>query len=106
MQSAAANYDAEEKVGPGLDIVDRFFPRSAPNSGNILAPLRDGLPDLKLILLSVHDEPVATQPMLELGAAAFVLKRSATIDLRPAIEQLLAGATVVSPAVSLPGAGR
>ncbi len=95
-----------EKVRPGLAIVDISFPRIDPNSGNIVAMLRERFPDLKLILLSVHDEPVAAQRMLEMGAAAFVLKRSATTDLLPAIEKVLGGATFVSPAVRLPGADR
>ena len=95
-----------EKVGPGLAIVDISFPRMDPNSGNIVALLRERFPELKLVLLSVHDEPVVAQRMLELGAVAFVLKRSATTDLLPAIEKVLGGATFVSPAVRLPGADR
>ena len=95
-----------EKVRPGLAIVDISFPRMDPNSGNIVALLRERFPELKLILLSVHDEPAVAQRMLEMGAAAFVLKRSATTDLLPAIEKVLGGATFVSPAVGLSGAGR
>ena len=95
-----------EKVRPGLAIVDISFPRIDPNSGNIVAMLRERFPELKLILLSVHDEPAAAQRMLEMGAAAFVLKRSATTDLLPAIEKVLGGATFVSPAVRLAGADK
>jgi DNA-binding NarL/FixJ family response regulator len=95
---------ALEKVRPGLAIVDISFPRMDPNSGNIVALLRERFPELKLILLSVHDEPAAAQRMLELGAVAFLLKRSATTDLLPAIEKVLGGATFVSPAVRLSGA--
>ena len=95
-----------EKVRPGLAIVDISFPRIDPNSGNIVAMLRERFPELKLILLSVHDEPAAAQRMLAMGAAAFVLKRSATADLLPAIEKVLGGAAFVSPAVGLPGADR
>ena len=95
-----------EELRPGLAIVDISFPRIDPNSGNVVAMLRKRFPDLKLILLSVHDEPVAAQRMLEMGAAAFVLKRSATTDLLPAIDTVLGGATFVSPAVRLPGADR
>lgn len=97
---------ALEKVRPGLAIVDISFPRMDLNNGSIVALLRERFPELKLVLLSVHDEPAAAQRMLELGAAAFVLKRSATTDLLPAIEKVLGGATFVSPAVRLPGAGR
>jgi DNA-binding NarL/FixJ family response regulator len=39
-----------------------------------------------------------------LGAAAYVLKGSATTDLLPAIEKVLGGGRFVSPAVRLAGA--
>jgi DNA-binding NarL/FixJ family response regulator len=90
---------ALQKVGPEIAVVDLSFPRIDANSGNIVAVLRERFPDLKLVLLSLHDEPVAAQRMLELGAAAFVLKGSATTDLLPAIEKVLGGGTFVSPAV-------
>lgn len=94
---------ALEKVRPGLAVVDMSFPRIDPHSGNIAGLLRERFPELKLVLLSVHDEPLVAQRMLELGAAAYVLKRSATTDLLPAIEKVLGGGRFVSPAVRLAG---
>jgi DNA-binding NarL/FixJ family response regulator len=93
-----------EKVRPGLAVVDISFPRIDPNSGNVVGLLRERFPELILVLLSVHDEPSVAQRMLELGAAAYVLKRSATTDLLPAIEKVLGGGRFVSPAVRLAGA--
>ena len=97
---------AVEKVRPELAIVDISFPRNDPNSGNIAVMLRERFPDLKLIMLSVHDEPVAAERMFQMHAAGFVLKRSATTDLLPAIEKVLAGGTFVSPAVKPRAANR
>ena len=54
-----------ERVRPGLAIVDVSFPRIDPNSGNIVGLLRERFPELKLIMLSVHDEPAVAQRMLE-----------------------------------------
>ena len=90
---------AVEKVRPEIALVDVSFPRIEPNRGNIVGMLRERFPDLKLILLSVHDEPVVAQRMFEKGAAGFVLKGSATTDLLPAIEKVLGGGRFVSPAV-------
>jgi DNA-binding NarL/FixJ family response regulator len=97
---------ALQKVGPEIAVVDLSFPRIDANSGNIVAVLRERFPDLKLVLLSLHDEPVAAQRMLGLGAGAFVLKGSATTDLLPAIEKVLGGGTFVSPAIKLRAADR
>jgi DNA-binding NarL/FixJ family response regulator len=88
-----------EKLRPGLAVVDMSFPRIDPNSGNIVGLLRERFPELLLVLLSVHDEPLVAQRMLELGAAAYVLKRSAATDFLPAIDKVLGGGRFVSPAV-------
>jgi len=95
----ASLLQAVEKVEPELAIVDLSFPRENMNSGNIAAMLRRSFPNLKLIMLSVHDEPVVVERMLEMDAAGYVLKGSATTDLLPAIEEVLAGGTFVSPAI-------
>ncbi|MGH7380775.1 MAG: hypothetical protein ACREKR_00900 [Candidatus Methylomirabilales bacterium] len=54
-------------------------------------------PQLKVIILSVHDEPAAVKAVLEAGALGFVLKRSAATDLIPAVREALQGRTYVSP---------
>ncbi|MEI8374105.1 MAG: response regulator transcription factor [Planctomycetota bacterium] len=95
----ASLLQAVEKVKPELAIVDLSFPRKSMNSGNIAAMLRERFPNLKLIMLSVHDEPVVVERMLEMNAAGYVLKGSATTDLFPAIEEVLAGGTFVSPSI-------
>ena len=52
---------------------------------------------LKIIVLSVHDELVALNAMLAAGATGFVLKRTASSDLLPAVTAALDGRTFVSP---------
>jgi DNA-binding NarL/FixJ family response regulator len=61
--------------------------------------LRARCPDLKVIMLSLHDEASASQATLAAGANAFVLKRAIATDLLPAIEAVQAGLDFVSPAV-------
>jgi DNA-binding NarL/FixJ family response regulator len=95
-----------EKIKPELAIVDLSFPRKEMNSGNIAAILRERFPGLKLIILSVHDEPVVVARMLEMDAAGYVLKGSATTDLLAAIEKVLGGGTFISPAVKSSFAAR
>jgi DNA-binding NarL/FixJ family response regulator len=52
---------------------------------------------MKLILLSVHDEPTVREAAKIAGADAFVLKRSIAKDLLPAIDAVRAGQWYVSP---------
>ena len=81
-----------------LVIVDLSLPASG--QGTILRRLRSLCETLpaKVIALSVHDEAEAVREALSAGAAGFVLKRSATTDLIPAVRAVLRGRTYVSPA--------
>ena len=56
-------------------------------------------PDLKAIILSVHDEQTVVDECLAAGAKGFVLKRSASDDLLPAIKAVMQGGTYISAAV-------
>ena len=95
-------FQAVDKLQPACVVVDVSFPCSAGASENVVSLLHKRVPDLKLIALSVHDERVVAERVLELGAAGFVLKRSAVTDLLPAIDAVLLGGTYVSPGLHPP----
>jgi two-component system secretion response regulator SsrB len=61
--------------------------------------LRARCPEMKLILLSVHDEPRVCEAALDAGANGFVLKRAIATDLLPAVDAVLAGQQYVSEGV-------
>ena len=82
---------------PDLVVVDLSLP--GEGEANIARRLRERHPDLRLIVLSVHDEPTVVGQMLRVGVAGFVLKRSAATDLVPSVRATLAGDTYVSAAV-------
>jgi len=82
---------------PDLVVVDLSLP--CAGEANIARQLIGRHPDLRLILLSVHDEPTVVSQMLSAGVAGFVLKRAAGTDLVPAVKQVLQGIVYVSPAV-------
>ncbi len=71
---------------------------------NVARRLKNHLPELKVIILSVHDEPTIVKAALAAGACGFVLKRSVATDLIPAVREALEGRTYISPAVD-PQAG-
>jgi DNA-binding NarL/FixJ family response regulator len=82
---------------PDLVLVDLSMPVS---SGENVARLLHRLnPELRFIILSVHDEKTVVDECLSAGASGFVLKRTAVNDLIPAVEAVLGGDTYVSPSV-------
>jgi DNA-binding NarL/FixJ family response regulator len=87
--------DALTSVRPELVVIDLSLPGT--EEANVARRLKARHPELRLIVLSVHDEPAVAQRLLEGGAAAFVLKRTAAVDLLPAVEAVLRGGTYVSP---------
>jgi DNA-binding NarL/FixJ family response regulator len=66
---------------------------------NLACRLKRHDPELRLIILSMHDDPIVAADVRSAGAAGFVLKRLIGFDLLPAVREVLAGGTYVSPAV-------
>jgi DNA-binding NarL/FixJ family response regulator len=78
------------RLQPEVAVVDLSLARE--NSLHWLKQLHQHCPALKLIVLSVHDEPTVRQAALAAGAHAFVLKRAIATDLLPAVEAVLGDA--------------
>ena len=78
-----------------LVIADLSFPVSSGES--VVRLIHKLKPKLKSIILSVHDEQTVVNECLAAGAKGFVLKRTASTDLLPAVEAVLKGGTYVSP---------
>jgi DNA-binding NarL/FixJ family response regulator len=89
--------DAVTTFKPDLVVVDLSLPDG--REANIARRLMAGYPDLRLIVLSVYDEPSVVSQILCAGVAGFVLKRSVATDLTQAVEEVLRGGVYVSPAV-------
>jgi DNA-binding NarL/FixJ family response regulator len=78
---------------PDLVVVDLSLSREG--EANIARRLLVRHPALRLVVLSVHDEPTVVGQMLSAGVAGFVLKRAAAKDLVPAVQEVLRGGTFV-----------
>src|SRR5262249_21844435 len=90
--------DAVTTFQPELVVVDLSLP--GEGEANIAGQLLGRHPGLRLIVLSVHDEPTVVGKMLSTGVAGFVLKRTAATDLLPAVKAVLAGGVYVSAAAA------
>jgi DNA-binding NarL/FixJ family response regulator len=93
--------EAATTFKPDLVVVDLSLP--GEGEANIASRLMRSHPGLRLIVLSVHDEPMVAGHMLSAGVAGFVLKRAAAVDLVPAVEEVLRGGVYVSAAVQQDG---
>ena len=71
---------------PDVAVVDLSLARGSGLGW--LKALRQRCPDLKVIVLSVHDEPSVRRAVMAAGADAFVLKRAIATDLLPAVEMV------------------
>jgi DNA-binding NarL/FixJ family response regulator len=84
-----------EEVNPDLVILDI----SMPNLGGLEAAqrLKQSHPQVKFLFLSMHKKRAYVQQARILGAAGYVLKEEMDESLLPAIYQIRAGKTYISP---------
>lgn len=87
-------FEAIDKVKPDMAVVDLSL--SAHGQVSIASEIKESYPELKFIILSVHDEPTAIDEVMSAGAAGFVLKRSVAIDLFEAVQRVQDGGTFIS----------
>jgi DNA-binding NarL/FixJ family response regulator len=66
--------------------------------------LKKSLPDVKLIYLTVHEDPELAAECMRLGASGYILKGSAASELFEAIRRAVSGDTYVTPLPSRPTA--
>ena len=80
------------RLRPEVAVVDLSLAR---DGGLVwLRTLRKRCPDLKVIVLSVHDEQSVRNAAIEAGADAFVLKRAIATDLLAAVDAIRCGEDV------------
>jgi two-component system secretion response regulator SsrB len=87
--------ESADRLQPEMAVADMSLGRE--NGLRWLRELHARCPRLKLIVLSVYDEPSVRRAAAEAGADGFVLKRAIGTDLLRTAESLLAGPTGASP---------
>ena len=105
-----AEFDVIAWVANGADLVDAVV-RLAPDVtvADITMPRLDGIeaatvirrnnPNARIVLVTVHTEPMLLEAGLAAGALGYVLKDTAGDDLVPAVHAALAGQGYVSRAL-------
>jgi len=80
---------------PDVIVVDIGMPLL--NGLDAAKRVREQLPTVKLVFLTMQDNPNLAAAALELGSVAFVLKHSAGSELLKAIDQVMQGKCYVTP---------
>jgi DNA-binding NarL/FixJ family response regulator len=83
-----------KELNPQIIIMDVVLPRL----GGIEATRRilKGRPDIKVIMLTIHDEPQFIYKSLEAGAKAYLVKEAPLGELMNAIKAVMKGETYLS----------
>ena len=86
--------DAADRLKPDVIVADISMPRLDGLSA--LIKMKKKQPAVKVVLITMYDEPSVARVALDAGALGFVMKHSAATDLIPAVKAALAGETYLS----------
>jgi DNA-binding NarL/FixJ family response regulator len=90
-----AMIEAAPKLNPEVAVLDIGMPMM--NGLNAGERLRQAIPKLKLIYLTMNQDPDLAAEAFRLGASGYVLKTSAASELVHAIHEALLGRSYVTP---------
>jgi DNA-binding NarL/FixJ family response regulator len=83
---------------PDVIVLDISMPRL--NGMDAFVQLRQRLPNVKFVFLTVNEDADTAAHAINLGASGYLLKKSASGELFAAIEHALAGKTFVTPLIT------
>jgi len=86
---------ATMKLKPDVIVLDIGMPLL--NGFDAARQIREQFPKLKLVFLTMHEDPNLAAAALQLRPMAFVLKHSAASELLTGIERVLQGFSYVTP---------
>ncbi len=86
------------ELQPSILVLDFSMP--GLNGVEVTKRLSAELPSCKVVILTVHEDRSYLRKLIEVGAAGYVLKRSAGEDLHRAIKAVAAGGVYLDPAIA------
>jgi DNA-binding NarL/FixJ family response regulator len=82
------------------DVVVLDITLAKANGIEVLKNLRVHFPDLKVLMLSMHDENLYAMRSVRAGAHGYIMKMSATEEVVAAIRRILGGEIYLSPRIA------
>jgi len=89
---------AARTLKPDVIVADSSMPHL--NGIDAMVQLKKDNPDVKVVFLTMHQEPAYARRALEAGAVGFVVKHSASTELVLAIRAALKGQTFNTPTLT------
>ena len=89
---------AAEKLKPDVVVLDIAMPRL--NGLDAGRQLKKAMPDVKLIFLTMNQDPAIATEAFRAGASGYLLKTSAGSELIKAIEEATSGRSYVTPLIT------
>lgn len=87
-----------ERLKPDIAIIDISMP--GLNGLEAGRQIKQFVPTCHLVFLTMHANPSYAREAFEIGASAFLLKRSAASELETALGEVLAGRRYLTPFIS------
>ena len=87
-----------QRLKPDLAIVDLTLQNS--NGLELIKDLHAANPEIRLLVVSMHDESLYAERALRAGAHGYITKQAATQHILTAIRQVLAGNLYLNPATA------
>src|SRR6516162_3747703 len=98
VEDGRAMVAAANKLQPDVVVADITMPHL--NGIDALPRLKKDNPDVKVVFLTMHQNPAYARRALEAGASGFVIKHSAPAELVMAVSAALKGNTFITPALT------
>jgi DNA-binding NarL/FixJ family response regulator len=89
---------AAEKLRPDIIVLDIAMPQL--NGLDAGRQLKESMPSVKLIYMTMNEDPYLVGEAFRAGASAYLLKQAAGLELNRAIEAVLKGGSFVTPSVA------
>jgi DNA-binding NarL/FixJ family response regulator len=87
--------EAAAKLRPEVVVVDVAMPQL--NGLDAARQIKHTMPNVKLVFLTMNEDPDLVREAFRAGGSAFVLKQAAAFELTDAIEKVLKGGSYVTP---------
>jgi len=89
---------AATRLQPDIVVLDIAMPQL--NGLDAARHLKPNMPKVKLIFMTMNEDPDLVGEAFRAGASAFLLKQAAAFELMDAIEKVLKGGSYVTPSAS------
>jgi DNA-binding NarL/FixJ family response regulator len=89
---------AAEKLRPDIIVLDIAMPQL--NGLDAGRQLKQSIPSIKLIFMTMNEDPYLVGEAFRAGASAYLLKQAAGLELNEAIQRVLKGGSYVTPSVA------